>query len=153
MGEQQQDRVIGSVKTLSRAPCEGTVGPRIDSLGRMLVALRPADPIRFRVQQPVQRLLDTRTDPIPAQGRWLASVLRGHVAYYGVPNNARALNAFRTAITQRCYRSLRRRGQRRRLNWRRMDTLATRWLAPARIVYPWPGQRFDARNCDKSPGR
>jgi RNA-directed DNA polymerase len=94
-----------------------------------------------------------RQDPIPAQGRWLASVLRGHVAYYGVPNNARALNAFRTAITQRWYRSLRRRGQRRRLNWRRMDALANRWLAPARIVHPWPGQRFDARTCDKSPVR
>jgi len=94
-----------------------------------------------------------RQDPIPAQGRWLASVLRGHVAYYGVPNNARALNAFRTAITQRWYRSLRRRGQRRRLNWRRMDALATRWLAPARIVHRWPGERFDARNCDKSPVR
>ena len=52
-----------------------------------------------------------RHEPIPDQGRWLASVLRGHVAYYGVPNNARALNAFRTAITQRWYRSLRRRGR------------------------------------------
>ena len=94
-----------------------------------------------------------RQDPIPAQGRWLASVLRGHVAYYGVPNNAQALNAFRTAITQRWYRSLRRRGQRRRLNWHRMDALANRWLAPARIVHPWPGPRFDARHCDKSPVR
>jgi len=94
-----------------------------------------------------------RQDPIPVQGRWLASVLRGHVAYYGVPNNGRALNSFRTAITQRWYRSLRRRSQRRRLNWQRMDALATRWLAPARIVHPWPGHRFDARNCDKSPVR
>ena len=42
-----------------------------------------------------------RQDPIPTQGWWLASVLRGHVAYYGVPNNGRALNSFRTALTQR----------------------------------------------------
>jgi len=94
-----------------------------------------------------------RHDPIPAQGRWLASVLRGHLAYYGVPSNIKALDTFRTAVTQRWYRSLRRRSQRRRLNWKRMDCLATRWLPPVRIVHPWPGRRFDARNCDKSPVR
>jgi group II intron reverse transcriptase/maturase len=94
-----------------------------------------------------------RHEPIPAQGRWLASVLRGHVAYYGVPNNIEALQTFRTAVTQRWYRSLRRRSQRHRLNWKRMDQLATRWLPPVRIVHPWPGHRFDARNCDRSPVR
>jgi hypothetical protein len=26
--------------------------------------------------------------PIPDQGRWLAAVLRGHYAYYGVPTNS-----------------------------------------------------------------
>ena len=33
--------------------------------------------------------------PIPEQGRWLASVLRGHYNYYAVPDNSRALAAFR----------------------------------------------------------
>jgi len=94
-----------------------------------------------------------RHDPIPAQGRWLASVLRGHVAYYGVPSNIKALDTFRTAVTRRWFRLLRRRSQRQRLNWKRMDCLATRWLPPVRIVHPWPGHRFDARNCDKSPVR
>ena len=27
--------------------------------------------------------------PIPEQGRWLASVVRGHIAYYAVPGNTR----------------------------------------------------------------
>jgi RNA-directed DNA polymerase len=94
-----------------------------------------------------------RQDPIPLQGRWLASVLRGHVAYYGVPNNIKALDTFRTAVTHRWYRSLRRQSQRTRLNWTRMDCLATRWLPPVRIVHPWPGHRFDARNRDKSTVR
>jgi hypothetical protein len=31
---------------------------------------------------------------IPEQGRWLASVIRGHMAYYAVPDNYRAVNAF-----------------------------------------------------------
>ena len=33
--------------------------------------------------------------PIPEQGRWLASVLRGHYNYYAVPDNSEALRAFR----------------------------------------------------------
>jgi RNA-directed DNA polymerase len=32
--------------------------------------------------------------PIPDQGRWLASVLRGHCNYYAVPDNSKAINAF-----------------------------------------------------------
>ena len=36
---------------------------------------------------------------IPEQGAWLARVLRGHNNYYGVPGNARALNAFRLLVT------------------------------------------------------
>ena len=33
--------------------------------------------------------------PIPEQGRWLASVLHGHYKYYAVPDNIEALRAFR----------------------------------------------------------
>ena len=33
--------------------------------------------------------------PIPDQGRWLAAVVRGHQAYYAVPGNSDAVNAFR----------------------------------------------------------
>jgi RNA-directed DNA polymerase len=32
---------------------------------------------------------------IPEQGHWLASVLAGHCRYYAVPDNIRALQAFR----------------------------------------------------------
>lgn len=94
-----------------------------------------------------------RHEPIPAQGRWLSSVLRGHFNYYAVPTNIKALDTFRLAVTQRWYRSLRRRSQRCRLNWLRMDALATRWLPRPQILHPWPGHRFDARTHDKSPVR
>jgi len=29
--------------------------------------------------------------PVPEQGRWLASVVRGHLAYYAVPGNIDAV--------------------------------------------------------------
>jgi hypothetical protein len=38
--------------------------------------------------------------PIAEQGRWLASVVSGHIGYYGVPTNAHALQAFRTSIAK-----------------------------------------------------
>jgi len=92
-------------------------------------------------------------EPIVSQGKWLGAVLRGHYAYYGVPTNIEALDVFRSEVTHRWFKSLRRRSQRRRLNWTRMDRLAQQWLPRARIVHPWPQQRFAVRTRDKSPVR
>jgi len=91
--------------------------------------------------------------PIPEQGRWLASVVRGHLAYYAVPGNTDAVAAFRTQVTRHWFKALRRRSQRHRLNWARMTRLATRWLPPARIQHPFPDARFDVRTQGRSPVR
>jgi group II intron reverse transcriptase/maturase len=72
---------------------------------------------------------------IPAVGKWLASVLRGHNNYYGVTHNSRALGAFRYHVGHLWYRTLRRRSQRARLNWERMGRLIEKWLPPARVVH------------------
>jgi RNA-directed DNA polymerase len=92
-------------------------------------------------------------EPIVSQGKWLGAVVRGHYAYYGVPTNIEALDVLRSEVTHRWFKSLRRRSQRRRLNWTRMDRLAQQWLPRARIVHPWPQQRFAVRTRDKSPVR
>ncbi len=80
--------------------------------------------------------------PIPEQGQWLASVLRGHYTYFAVPGNLRAISTFRTQITRHRLKALRRRSQRPRLSWERMDSLASRWLPPARMLHPYPEARF-----------
>ena len=98
-------------------------------------------------------LLRRRHQPIPVQGRWLASVLRGHANYYGVPDNGEALIAFRYYATEHWYRALRRRSQRSRLTWERMRRLRARWLPWPRIIHPWPDARFDARTQGRSPVR
>src|SRR5450759_420604 len=82
---------------------------------------------------------------IAAQGHWLGSVVRGHIAYYAVPGNIHAVSAFRKQVTRHWGRALRRRSQRHRLTWDRMGRLEARWLPPARITHPWPNVRFDAR--------
>jgi hypothetical protein len=91
--------------------------------------------------------------PIPEQGRWLASALRGHYNYYAVPDNSAALNAFRNGLIRHWLRSLRRRSQRSTMTWERMSRLADRWLPTIRILHPWPEQRFDARTQGRSPVR
>ena len=94
-----------------------------------------------------------RRDPIPVQGRWLASVLRGYMAYYAVPGNTNAISAFRYQATRHWHKALRRRSQRNRMNWKRMGRIATRWLPPARMKHPFPEVRFAASIQGRSPVR
>jgi hypothetical protein len=86
-----------------------------------------------------------RHQPVPDQGRWLRSVVQGHLNYYAVPGNTDAVQAFRTQVTRHWYKALRRRSQRTRLTWTRMDRLVRRCLPPARVKHPFPETRFAAR--------
>jgi RNA-directed DNA polymerase len=100
--------------------------------------------MRAKLKQVKDQLRRRMHLPIPVQGRWLASVVRGHMAYYAVPGNISAVNAFRTQVTGRWYKALRRRSQKTRINWTRMNRIATRWLPPARVMHPFPEARFAA---------
>ena len=94
---------------------------------------------RAKLKEVKDQLKRRRHAPLPVQGAWLASVVRGHAAYYAVPGNIKAVSSFRTQATRCWYRALRRRSQRTRLTWKRMDKLATRWLPPIRVMHPLPG--------------
>ena len=91
--------------------------------------------------------------PIPEQGRWLARVLAGHYNYYAVPDNSRALRAFRFRVIWHWRQALRLRSQKSEITWERVRRLAALWLPLPRILHPWPGVRFDARTQGKSPVR
>ncbi|MEW6746663.1 MAG: group II intron reverse transcriptase/maturase [Planctomycetota bacterium] len=82
---------------------------------------------------------------IPEVGRWLASVLRGHYQYYGVPFNYDALACLYRALVRLWYRTLRRRSQRTKVTWARVERLAKRWLPRPRILHPYPEQRLTVR--------
>jgi hypothetical protein len=90
---------------------------------------------------------------VPEQGRWLGVVLRSYYAYYAVPTNIRPLGRFRTQVARQWLRTLRRRGQRHKVNWARMSAVVNQWLPSPRIRHPWPVQRFDVRTQGKSPVR
>lgn len=80
------------------------------------------------------------------QGSWLRSVVRGYFAYHAIPENWKAIGAFRIRVAQLWYRSLRRRSQRSRMTWERMGKIIAFWLPLARILHPWPEQRFGRYN-------
>ena len=109
--------------------------------------------MRAKLSEVKTELMQRRHLPIPEQGQWLAGVVRGHLNYYAVPSNSDAVIAFRTQATRHWRHALRRRSQRSRLAWERMNRLATRWLPPARVRHPYPDARFDASTRGRSPVR
>ena len=70
-----------------------------------------------------------------------------------MPANTHAVAAFRTQVTRHWFKALRRRSQRTRLNWTRMNRLATRWLPPVGVRHPFSNVRFDATTRGRSPVR
>jgi RNA-directed DNA polymerase len=110
-------------------------------LRRVTVAKR----MRAKLKQVKAELKRRQHLPVPEQGRWLASVVRGHLAYYAVPGNIDAVGSFHRQVGRYWLQALRHRSQRHRLTWQRMTRLIARWLPSVRIVHPQPSVRFDAR--------
>jgi RNA-directed DNA polymerase len=74
--------------------------------------------------------------PVRDQHRWLCQVLRGHYAYYGLPNNFRSLKGFLCEVRRTWFRALRRRSQ-RRLDWDAFEALLEHFPLPTpRITHP-----------------
>jgi len=109
--------------------------------------------MRAKLKQVKTELRRRRHWPIPEQGRWLASVLRGHFNYYAVPGNIDSITAFRDQVRRHWIEALRRRSQRHRMTWERYSRIEKVWLPPARIVRPYPSVSFAARTQGRSPVR
>lgn len=86
-----------------------------------------------------------RHDSLTDQGRWLRSVVAGYFAYHAVPTNAPAIGAYRHHVLDLWRRSLKRRSQKDRMTWARMDRLAAEWLPPPHVLHPWPEERMAVR--------
>jgi len=81
-------------------------------------------------------------EPIPEVGKWLQAVVRGHIRYYGVPQNYNALWIFRFQVGRLWHRALSRRSQKGRVLWDRMRRLITRWLPVPTLCHPYPLRRM-----------
>lgn len=127
-----------------------------DFLGFTHICGRSRDGRRFQLRRRTQRRRVRATlqaikeglsrrwrATIPQQGRWLAAVMRGHMAYFAVPTNTPALAAFVSQVGRIWCRHLRRRSQRHRITWQRMKGLVARYFPPVRVHHPWPATRFN----------
>jgi group II intron reverse transcriptase/maturase len=119
--------------------------------GKFMLLRRTSKPrMRAKLKALREEFRRRRHLPVHDQGRWLQSVVRGYFAYYAVPTNVARLGSFRTQLARHWQRSLRRRSQRDRTNWERMNRVVERWLPRARILHPYPWDRFAARTQGKS---
>jgi len=91
--------------------------------------------------------------PIKEVGAWLTLVLWGHYSYYGVPRNSQSLGAFRQKVVLMWKHVLARRSQKGRMTWKRMKTIAARWLPTPRIRHAYPSDRLRVNTRGRSPVR
>ena len=106
--------------------------------------------MRARLKDVKTALMRRRHLPIPIQGAWLASVVRGYYAYHAVPTNVHAMQAFRTQTERHWRHALSRRSQRGRPTWEMMRRLSMHWIPKPRVLHPWPDDRFDVRTRGRS---
>jgi len=140
--ERRQRRGEGKPETFHFLGFTHYCGTRKDGVGFQLGRRTQRKRMRAKLKEITETLRRVRHRPIDEQGQWLGTVVRGYFAYFAVPTNTRTLSAFRAHLSERWFRSLRRRSQRHRLTWERMSRLIDRFLPPVRVQHPWPDQRF-----------
>ena len=100
---------------------------------------------RAKLQAVKQELRRRMHEPLGNTGRWLRHVVRGWMNYHAVPHNYHAVQTFIREVTRYWRHVLRRRSQRSRWTWERMNRVAQRYLPRPRIIHPYPMTRFRAR--------
>ena len=75
-------------------------------------------------------------------GKWLGTVLRGWYNYFAVPTSYRYLARFELRVQREWLVILRRRSQKDRYPWERLQRLCDKLWPPVTVLHPWPTQRF-----------
>ena len=123
-----------------------------NSRGQFLVKrITRRDRMRATLREIKEELRRRMHRPIPEQGGWIKQVVRGFFAYYAVPTNGAALTSFYYHVKRLWLRTLRRRSQKDRFSWQRMDSLAADWLPQPRILHPYPDRRFAVTHPRREP--
>jgi RNA-directed DNA polymerase len=107
---------------------------------------------RTKLQAIAQDLRRRWHHPVQEQGRWLGQVVRGYFNYHAVPGNLSALRGFLGDVRRLWWQALRRRSQKDRTSWAKLDRLAAAWLPRPTILHPWPDARFDRHHPRWEPG-
>jgi RNA-directed DNA polymerase len=92
-----------------------------------------------------------RHEPVVSVGAWLQKVTSGYYQYHAVPGNLHRLQLFRWRLRWVWWRALSRRSQRSRVSMDRLSRIIDRWIPVARVLHPYPMQRFDASHPRREP--
>jgi len=98
--------------------------------------------MRVKLQEIKEELRRRRHQTIPEQGQWLRRVVEGHIRYFAVPTNRRAIGQFRLHVIDLWRRALKRRSQKDKTTWTRVTRISDDWIPKPRILHPWPDARF-----------
>jgi RNA-directed DNA polymerase len=114
-----------------------------DQRGKFTVIRQTMRPRMLKKLKEVNlELRHRRHQSVQEQGRYIQSLIGGHIRYYGVPLNSRAIRVFRTLVIRLWKKWLGRRSERGSITWDRMQRYIERWVPPAVICHPYPSSRF-----------
>ncbi|MCY4442470.1 MAG: reverse transcriptase domain-containing protein, partial [Deltaproteobacteria bacterium] len=116
-------------------------------LGRKPVAKRMTRTLK-RIKEELRRRMHVK---VVHTAKWLGKVLNGWLNYYAVPNSFRYLSRFVFRLERLWLRTLRRRSQKDRYQWSRIQELRTKYWPKLKIRHPWPWQRFAVTTQGRSP--
>ena len=97
----------------------------------------------LRIKQELRRRMH---DPVVRVGAWLKQVVEGYYRYHCVPGNLARMARFRHRVELLWRRALRNRGGKRKPSWRKLIPLFERWLPYARVLHPYPRERFSVKH-------
>ncbi len=109
--------------------------------GFMLKRFTIAKKLRAKIKDIKQTLLKNRHRDVFEQGKWLKSVVQGHNNYFAVPGNLKALNQFRREVCRAWVKALRKRSQKHRITWKKMQKVFKLFIPSAKILHPYPSIR------------
>ena len=114
-----------------------------DRKGQFLVGRKPVAKRMSRTLKRIKEALRRRMHAnVEDTARWLGKVLGGWLNYYAVPGSHRYLYRFVRRLKRLWLPVLRRRSQKDRFEWSRIDRLAERYWPKVEIRHLWPEQRL-----------
>ena len=85
-------------------------------------------------------------DDLWVVGRWLGRVVNGWLSYSAVPGSGRFLRGFVRRLLRIGHRALRRRSQRDRVAWKKIERMRELLWPPVTIRHPWPDRRLAVKH-------
>ncbi len=106
--------------------------------------------VKLKLQEIREYLIRNRHKPIPETGNWLNSVLNGYYNYHAIPGNIRTLEIMRRECARAWLFALKRRSQKSRMTWEKLDRLIQKYLPRDKILHSYPDERFHAKTQARS---